>query len=524
MAFTYDDDLMGGNASTPSSVVESATDAAVIGGVSFKLLSKPTDENISATGDEYFDYKGVLAALKNLNSVFDSFSGALENCASDVATGIEAGLKSEGGSKLLNLWKSNYSTFSEFRTNFNSWVDMVIGVSKLEGGFESEVAQLFSKDIYQADALDINAVNDARIDAALNMGSAALAGVAFGVQDEEYKSEDGTTKWVVTDSEGNVTEFYKDKDGNVIKVVAPHVITDDKGNEVKVTSIKDFTTKGVAITKIQDDDGNLIQTVVHDSSGKVVMQESRVVSADGSVTYVTIDGSGNEIVVTAEPSLEEYTDFLSNYGEADGTVAWQEAYSKLSPGAQESVIANGATYEVLSSSNSLNYGVTSVVADGTELQYDGRNIYVPYTTEETWNSSYMEEYGQVIIDSAGAVNDTLSGEIESLKALNTSLDSNETFTSLPEDVQAQVKDYLAEQVSSRENIRTKIENDCSKSAFAEDGAVGNAVSVSKSTDYESYLDVVKVANSWNDSLSQIDNLQTATAYLNSHGILFGSGK
>lgn len=471
---------------------------------------------------ETFVVESVQKHLDVINDLFEKVATLLKESNDRVFEVIQTGPTSAMfgnlASQLLSIWDQNASTFGDFKLNFEEWSKMISIITANNLQFEEETI-----DLYKNTGKNLSGIQEKREE--LMSSSAKTTGDSTrGGTTSEYYDENGNLVVIETDEDGNqYKKTVTDKDGNIV-----NIYYDGQGNYSE-TKLVD----GKSVTKFYDENGNEIERPYTFSPSGISYSEEGIKNvttreANQFMTDHGLDTSSAEyanLSPEAKAIVDETLQKVEDLGLPDGSVEWQEKFNSLPPETQDIVLASvrGNVSQDIPKTNS--YTISSEVPTG---EYDGRTIVVPKLNESDFSGSnagsVRKENAQIIIDSAGAVQETLRGENTALTSLKGNLENNATYNALPAESREAINQYLDSQIAQRSSLDTQITDDCKRPWNADDGAIGDAVSWSLSDsgytnkDYGNYKEAADAANAWNATLSEIDSLNEVTAMLNSYGV------
>ena len=264
-----------------------------------------------------FDAQLVGQDMSNLEDCFSNFATTLKELNSYIETIINAGSDSailgDYGSKLLEIWNSNSSTFGDFHANFEAWNSVVgvISVNKSEFEISTEAA-------YRDNASTLDGIQEARTFVAENGRGGDVSGLSAEAQAVMGAAslEAGTDEYIsvyTTDENGWKTETRKGSDGDIayIKTFDDNGIerksqyfsdtetwvyeNDEQGNRISVTYYDLETNEELRKTRYLED--GLVETTVYTDEGYTVTLKN-----DGDIISEESYTSDHELIESSESS------------------------------------------------------------------------------------------------------------------------------------------------------------------------------------------------------------------------------
>ena len=179
-----------------------------------------------ANGDEKFNVSGVKGKMTTIEGYFSDFATTLSDINAYVQTNVNASLASAAygdlGSKLLNIWDYNASTFNDFHENFDNWAQVVAIIAANNSQFAVDALAT-----YRDNAGTLAGVQDARAYVSENNGVSnsgsnygALSDAARSIIDSSIAQGSRMPDLVnifggYTKKEGDQLNYY-DKDGKLM--------------------------------------------------------------------------------------------------------------------------------------------------------------------------------------------------------------------------------------------------------------------------------------------------------------------
>ncbi len=204
--------------------------------------------------DEKFNILKVKNKMGIIENHFAAFQETMKSINSFIETNVNASVASsvfgDLGSKLINIWNHNASTFQDFYDNFDNWAQVVAIISANNNQFAVE-----AQATYRDNAGTLDGVKEAREFVSKSNGLSNVANTsgfntldsdARSILDSAYRMKtqkitnnniyDGKTI-SYTDAAGNKIEKYYDEEGNYIgrkETDTKGTVTyyDSKGNKV----------------------------------------------------------------------------------------------------------------------------------------------------------------------------------------------------------------------------------------------------------------------------------------------------
>ena len=465
-----------------------------------------------------FEPENVQTDMMTLEGYFTDFADTLKKLNDYIETIINAGADSAilglYGAKLFEIWDANAATFGDFHANFSAWSEAVAVISANNTNFEVNTISAY-----------LNSNCATAIDSFVDKGS-TLDGVADARAFVSEYGRDGDTSNLSDDAKA-VMGNASDTQAGLVKN-GYYIITETIENGQKVIIKTSATNENDVIKEYYDGDkiveshqyngDELVSKTIYYEDGNYSVS---IYSTNGNVTTTLFDSYDNEIETSISCTTAQ--GFMETYGVADGSLKWQEAFNALPQEEQAIMLAeNAGKYNLAEEYDVNNYGITDVVP--TDGVYDGRNVVLPTSRANeygSWNATDAEEVGNIMIDSGTAVKENLDGEASALTTLSTNLETNSTFQNLSSENQKVISDYLTEQINYRQEVSAQIEEDCNYGVFVSDGSVGNMASAVPMGSWELiYQEAASAVEEWDKGLTNIDNLNEVTAYLNSYGVFF----
>ena len=435
--------------------------------------------------NDTFNVEEVKTKMSTLETKFEEFATTLKDVNTVVNelvnNGADSAIFGEVGSTLLNTWNYNASTFGDFHNNFQNWTEVVSVIAANNAEFV-----VTAESIYANHGGNLDGVAEARKTFTDNPKESTYYQSSFQKEATDFLTaygaiSNGTTAWL-----NNYDKLSPE---------AKAIVTQKREELEGLLAETNMTAFVTNYNKLSDSEKHTIQASLSPSQQAAVFN--------------------NEI------------------GLPDGSAEWKDKFDALSPEARAAYVNQYGGSVANRSVADSSYRTTSVVPQNGE--YDGRTVVIPKLTAQdfeqtTDQNALRNQNAQIIVASATAVKENLSGESIALQGVLDTLPSNENFNALSQEQQIAVRSYLQTEITARNTIAEKIGSECYAGAGI-DGTVGDATSYiytvehsapdaikGASTQYSDYAEAMREAESWNESLTSLNSVHDISAYLNSYGI------
>lgn len=263
------------------------TDMETISSQSSFSYEVPKQRTDIITDEELFNSAALKEAAGRLDTAFQTFANILMDTNDFVNGHVNASYKEcvfgSYGAQLLEMWNSNVPTFSDFKTNFESWSRAVSVIATRDENSETIAQAIYNNRTNGSDLTtsDGRTVAEMREDIILDSAKVDSTTNSQGQTDDTLIVEDN-----VTDS--------STKEGDVV--------TSSSTESVTVTSGQQVTINGNEYNFLMTKDGKNYYTLSNDPNAQVYVDGENgpeIYLAYGDKTYTR-----NEFVNSYKNNLE----------------------------------------------------------------------------------------------------------------------------------------------------------------------------------------------------------------------------
>ncbi len=183
--------------------------------------------------DERFRASVVKLKMAQIENHFTSFASTLKEINSYIETNVNASIASsvfgDLGSKLMNIWDYNASTFNDFHDNFDVWSQVVAVITANNNQFAVEAAATYRDNVGTLDGIKearslVKDYGDVK-EIAKASGFSLLSNEAKNVLNYAYRAVNkkvtknniyGGTTVTYTDATGSKVEVFFDDEGYLV--------------------------------------------------------------------------------------------------------------------------------------------------------------------------------------------------------------------------------------------------------------------------------------------------------------------
>lgn len=501
-----------------------------------------------------FESDGVKKGMDLLENLFTQFADTLSELNNYVETMINAGddsaILGEYGTKLFQIWSANASSFGDFHANFEAWNEVVAIISANNEEFIVQTV-----DLYRDSGATLNGVKEARKFVSENGRNGDVSTLSEGAQKVMSNASStvgtmvgGFAVYKSTDSDGNVVETKKDKDGKVIR----EIIYDKNGKKIKEMYTntngtwveQEFDSNGKLLSYVQYDSNNNILKENHYENGELVQEgySSGSLLEVGETTHATakignatfekefkLEGFSQRGDMTQEQIFSDEDGNLYYYEEGVMKPVNIKTTTYMSDDSISYSYDKQATMDNLGKDNLYfqdstgNYGASNanksytvnIDTNGSEVSssgytisqidynnfnkdnYEGKGTTLYYPSNDVGNR-YVEAPKEVMTTSVIDVRNTISQEATEMQ---TYLDINRNSLS-----SSQIKE-IENQISARNTLATQMGTDVQFGACVDDGAIGDyGTAVTSGNSYQVAVDTIKGYETTLDTFKSIDEI------------------
>lgn len=363
------------------------TDMETISSQSSFSYEVPKQRTDIITDEELFNSAALKEAAGRLDTAFQTFANILMDTNDFVNGHVNASYKEcvfgSYGAQLLEMWNSNVPTFSDFKTNFESWSRAVSVIATRDENSETIAQAIYNNRTNGSDltTADGRTVAEMREDIILDSAKVDSTTNSRGGNTYRYYDENGELTTRYTNEDGEVwMQHISDENGNLVSTVC----TDSEGNTSRIVFHRDadgkVTGRDVAF---YDKDGNLLEKAPDSFNDSGYLKTNSQGQTDDTLIVEdnVTDSSTNEDNVTDSSTKE-------------GDVVTTSSTESVTVTSGQQVTINGNEYNFLMTKDGKNYYTLSNDPNA-QVYVDGENgpeIYLAYGDKTYTRNEFVNSY------------------------------------------------------------------------------------------------------------------------------------